>query len=326
MAEQNYYEILGVKRDATNDEIKKAFKKLARQHHPDAGGDEAVFKDISNAFDVLSNKEKRAEYDDMLRYGAFMGTTGNSYSPGSSYSQTYNQGNWRTAVNDFGNLGDFFSRIRSGEGVFGTNWEFNNQPTRGNDLQVNLEVSFEDAFTGADRHVTIRGADGREQRMDVKIPAGAVEGGKLRYRGQGNAGTNGGEAGDLVIVTHIKEHPLYARKGADVLMTLPVSISEAALGTRVVIPSPDKTLVKLRIPAGTTHGSVLKVKGKGAPKVNAQGTGDLLVEVQLAWPAQFNDQQLAALAAYADASATDGADIRPQIAAATATASTAERQ
>ena len=318
MAEQNYYELLGVSKDASADEIKKAFKKLARKHHPDAGGDETKFKEISNAFDVLSDTEKRAEYDDMLRYGAFFSGGANS----GGYNNPYGQGsgNWRTVVNDFGNLGDIFSRIRSGEGVFGTNWDFPKQPSKGNDLQVNLEVSFEEAFHGADKRVTIRTGDKREQAMDIKIPAGAVDGGKLRYKGQGSPGSDGGEAGDLVIVTKLKKHPIYQRKGADVLMTLPVSVDEAALGAQVIIPAPDGSMVKLRVPVGSASGKVLMVRGKGAPRVNGEGFGDLKVEIKLALPKELNDAQKAALAAFAQASTDSAEQIRPAIAKATATA------
>ena len=322
MAEKNYYELLGVKQDASAEEIKKSFKKLARQHHPDAGGDEAKFKEISNAFDVLSDKDKRAEYDDMLRYGAFYpggnqtgGYAGTRYPGGTGGSSG---GGWRTVVSDLGDIGDLFSRIRSGEGAFGTSWDFPRQPTKGRDVQVELEVSFEEAFAGAEKRVTVRSGDGREQVIDVKVPLGAVDGGKLRYKGMGNLGTDGGEACDLVIVTRLKEHPLYRRKGADVLMVLPVSPSEAALGTQVVIPAPDGTMVKLRVPAGSADGKVLLVRGKGAPRVKGEGQGDLKVELRLAIPSQLNDGQRAALEAYQLASDPTAADIRPDIASATA--------
>jgi len=164
----------------------------------------------------------------------------------------------------------------------------------------------------------VRSGDGREQVIDVKVPLGAVDGGKLRYKGMGNLGTDGGEAGDLVIVTRLKEHPLYRRKGADVLMVLPVSPSEAALGTQVVIPAPDGTMVKLRVPAGSADGKVLLVRGKGAPRVKGEGQGDLKVELRLAIPSQLNDGQRAALEAYQLASDPTAADIRPDIASATA--------
>ena len=328
MAEKNYYELLGVKQDASTDEIKKAFKKLARKNHPDVGGDETKFKEISNAYDVLSDQEKRAEYDDMLRFGAFTGSGGGpgGYSGygragGSPFGGGQPGAGWRTVSGDFdfGNLGDIFAHIRNGEGAFGANWSNAPQSRPGRDLQVSLEVSFEEAFRGTEKRVTIRSANGQEQTLNVKVPAGAVDGGKLRYKGQGDAGESGGGPGDLVIVTVLKKHPLYSRKGPDVLMTLPVSVAEAALGAQVVIPAPDGSLVKLRIPNGSKDGKVLLVKGKGAPRVKGQGSGDLRVTLQLALPAELNAEQKAALEAFAAASAPNGQDIRPQIAAATAT-------
>ncbi|MDR2957072.1 MAG: J domain-containing protein [Coriobacteriales bacterium] len=324
MADQTYYQLLGVKQDASTDEIKRAFKKLARKHHPDAGGDETVFKEISNAFDVLSDKDKRAEYDDMLRYGAFFSGGGaHGYRTGAGGAYGPNTGNWRTVINDFGNLGDMFGRIRSGEGVFGTNWDFPGQPAKGRDTQVSLDISFAEAFNGGEKRVTIRSGDGKEQVIDVKIPAGAVDGGKLRFKGKGYPGNDGGEPGDLVIVTRIKKHSLYRRKGADVLMTLPVSISEAALGAQVVVPTPDGSMVRLRIPAGTVSGKVLLVRGKGAPRVKGEGFGDLKVEVLLTLPSQLNPEQIMALEAFAKASGDLAADIRPEIAAATSAATNA---
>jgi curved DNA-binding protein len=324
MAEKSHYELLGVQADASAEEIKQAFKKLARKHHPDVGGDEAAFKDISNAYDVLSDKDKRAEYDDMLRYGAFI-SSGGGPGPGQQYGQGPGAG-WRTVFNDIGNIGDVFSRMRSGEGAFGTNWDFRGQPSKGRDLQVNLEVSFEDAFNGAERRITIKNAAGVDQTLDVKIPAGAVDGGKLRYKGQGSPSQSGGEPGDLVVITKLKKHSLYQRKGADVMMTLPVTIAEAALGAQVVVPAPDGSMVKLRVPAKTASGKVLMVRGKGAPRVNDSGNGDLLVEVRLSLPSDLNPEQIAALEAFAQASDPAAADIRPLIAEATAFVTTTDRE
>ncbi|MCL2632081.1 MAG: DnaJ domain-containing protein [Coriobacteriia bacterium] len=327
MADKNYYELLGVSQEASTDEIRKAFRKLAREHHPDAGGDEAKFKEISNAFDVLSDAEKRSEYDDMLRYGAFFGAGGAGAGAGAGFNRgSYGQygrhgqptGNWRSVVSDFSNIGDIFNRMRSGEGAFGTEWEFPGQPTKGRDIQVNLDISFEDAFSGAEKRVTIKTGDGNKKVLDVKIPAGAVDGGKLRFKGKGNPGSNGGDAGDLTIVTKLKKHPLYSRKGADVLMDLPVSITEAALGSQVVIPAPDGTMVKLRVPAGSSDSKVLSVKSKGAPRVKGTGLGDLRVTLKVTLPKSLNDQQQAALHRFAEASDPTSADIRPLIAELTA--------
>jgi curved DNA-binding protein len=317
-AEKNYYEVLGVKKAASTDEIKKAFKKLARKHHPDAGGDEAKFKEISEAYETLSDTQRREEYDAMLKYGAF--SPGSSASRGGGFGGGAGAGGgWRTVINGadiggLGGIGDIFSRMAHGEGAFGTGWDFGGQrATKGRELQVTLEVSFEEAFFGAQKRVTIRPGDGGERQMDVKVPAGAVEGGKLRYKGKGFEGTNGGERGDLVIVTAIKKHPLYARKGADVLLDLPIGVAEAALGAQIVLPAPDGSKVKLRVPAQTGDGKVFVITGKGAPRVKGKGSGDLKVRVRISLPTELNEGQTAALEAFAAASDPSGLDIRPEI-------------
>ncbi|MDR2105973.1 MAG: J domain-containing protein [Coriobacteriales bacterium] len=316
VAEKNYYKVLGVGEDASTDEIKKAFKKLAREHHPDAGGDEARFKDVSEAYEVLSDKEKREEYDTFLKFGAYGGAAGNGSPFNWSGAGAGGGGSWRTVVTDFGDLGgigDIFDCIRHGEGAFGTQWEFPQQARKGRDVQVTLSISFEEAFKGVEKSVTVRTGDGREQSVTVKVPAGAVEGGKLRYKGRGGEGAGGGAQGDLVIVTSIRPHDLYSRRGANVHLELPVSIAEAALGTQIVVPAPDGSKVKLRIPANTSDGKTFVIRGKGAPRVKGQGCGDLKVQVHITLPDELNAQQKAALEAFAAASDSTGADIRPNI-------------
>jgi curved DNA-binding protein len=319
VAEKNYYEVLGVQKTASTDEVKKAFKKLARKHHPDAGGDESKFKDISEAYEVLSDAEKRREYDTFLKYGAFTGAAGGAYRRSDGVPFDFNrsgQGDWRTVAQDFdlGGIGDIFNRIRHGEGAFGTEWDFPQRAARGRDIQVTLEVSFEDAFFGAEKRVTVRTGDGTEQQIDVKVPAGAVEGGKLRYKGKGGGGTGGAERGDLIIITSIKQHPIFSRKGANVHLELPLSVAEVGLGAHIAVPAPDGSVLKLRIPAGTQDGKVFAVRGKGAPRVKGDGWGDLKITVRLTTPPRLNEQQRKALEAYAAASDPSGVDIRPLIA------------
>ncbi|MDR1013849.1 MAG: DnaJ domain-containing protein [Coriobacteriales bacterium] len=323
VAEKDYYKVLGVKADASTDEIKKAFKKLARKHHPDAGGDEARFKDVSEAYEVLSDKGKREEYDNFLRFGGIGGGAagGGPFPWGSGPGGQGGQGGWRTVVTDFaegGGFGSIFERIRQGEGAFGTDWEFPQRAEKGRDVQVTLLLSFEEAFEGVEKSVTVKAGAGTVQEIDVKVPAGAIEGGRLRYKGRGGEGAHGGARGDLVIVTSLKEHALYSRKGADVHLVLPLGVSEALLGTQVVVPAPDGSKVRLRIPAGTQEGRTFVVRGKGAPRVKGKGTGDLKVKAHIALPKTLNASQRAALEAFAAASDPAGADIRPAIVAATA--------
>jgi len=313
--DKSYYEVLGVDSKATTDEIKKAFKKLARKHHPDAGGDEAVFKEISEAYEVLSDGEKRKEYDNMLKYGAFA-AGGAGAAGGMPYNWGGRGGSY--TVTDFGggsgggfsSIGDIFSRMAAGEGAFGTDWQFGGKKkSKGQDIQVTLEVTFEEAFKGAEKRVTVKSSDGGTQTIDVKVPEGAVEGGKLRYKGKGTAGNNGGQNGDLLIVTSIKPHELYARNGANVLMDLPLSIDEAALGAAVTIPAPDGSKVKLNIPAGTQDSKVFLIKGKGAKRVGGKAAsseyGDLKATARIVVPRQLNEAQREALKAYAALSNDD---------------------
>ncbi|MGN0059461.1 MAG: J domain-containing protein, partial [Coriobacteriales bacterium] len=197
---------------------------------------------------------------------------------------------------------------------FGSDWDFNvNRAQNGRDLQTSIELTFDEAFKGTTKQVSVRiPSTGETESIKVKVPAGAVDGGKLRFRQRGEYGSGGGKRGDLIIVTKIKEHPVYRRDHADVLMDLPVSVEEAILGTRVVVPTPDGSLVKLRIPAGTQDGRVLRVKGKGAHDVKGSGNGDLKVKVKVAIPKSLNAEQRAAIEKFRDAS-PDPAQLRTNI-------------
>ena len=307
----DYYKTLGVSKNATAEEIKKAYRQKARENHPDAGGDEEKFKDINEAYEVLSDEKKRELYD---RYG----TADQNHVP-------YGWGNagaggttvtFEDLFGDAGSWSEILERLRNGEGAFGTNWDFSDigsggfggfgqtpRPQKGQDTTVEMTVTFDEAFNGTMKRVTVR-VPGRPEKttLDVKVPAGAVDGGRVRFRGQGVPGRNGGEAGDLLITTRIAEHPLFSRKGADVLTTAEVSFAEAALGTSVVVPAPDGSKVRVKVPAGTQPGTVLFVKGKGAPRVNGTGTGDLKITIEVPVPTSLNSGQRKALEDYIAAS------------------------
>ena len=301
-ATPDYYKTLGVPRTATADEIKKAYRKLARKHHPDAGGDEGKFKEINEAYEVLSDDKKRKLYD---QYG----TANENQIPQGWGGGSVNVGDiFGGGAGGFGSWADILESIRRGEGAFGTEWDFGGsgfggarqpRPRKGQDMNVTLNVTFDEAFKGAEKRVTVR-VPGRSESetLTVKIPAGAVDGGRLRFKGKGGPGDNGGAAGDLLITTKVEEHPHYRRKGADVLMDVPVSVAEAALGASVVVPAPDGTKVRVKVPAGTQDGTVLTVRGKGAPKVKGEGSGDLRITVKVVVPKQMNDGQRKAMEDY----------------------------
>jgi molecular chaperone DnaJ len=357
----NYYDTLGVKKDASAAEIKKAFRKLARKHHPDAGGDEEKFKELNSAYEVLSDPEKRTEYD---QYGQYFG---GKMPPGAGGPAGYGGGGgggggYSYQQADLGDLGDIFGSVfGGGRGGRGSR-RAAAQPRRGGDLQLDLELSFEQAYEGTTTQIevdrdeicstckgsgakpgtsatscpacggtgvvsegqgmfgfsracprcggsgtviehpctTCRGAGSVTRRVpvSVNVPAGATDGGKLRFKGKGASGTNGGPAGDLYVVTRIRPHQYFSRDGADVVLDLPVTIAEVALGTSVTVPTPAGAKVKLKIPPGTQDGAVFRIRGEGAPKLKGSGSGDLRVKARIAVPKHLNDAQREALEAF----------------------------
>ncbi len=368
----NYYDILGVKKTASADEIKKAFRKLARKHHPDAGGEEEKFKEINEAYETLSDKEKREAYDQYGQY--FGGNVPPGYKPGpgdgfggpqgSAYTQTVNMG-------DLGDLGDIFGSVFGGGRRRGPQGP---QPQRGRDVEMRLDLTFAQAFDGTSTQVEVDGIEncptcggsgaksgtGRKtcsacggsgstsegqgmfgfsrpcptcggegsvlespcsacrgqgkvrmrKPVTVNVPAGASDGGKLRFKGKGEPGVAGGPAGDLYVITRIKKHKYFSRDGADVVLDLPVSIAEAALGVSVNVPTPSGEKVKLKIPAGTQTGKTLRIGGKGAPKLKGGGAGDLKVKVTVVTPKHLSEAQKTALETF---SAESSEDLRAHI-------------
>lgn len=292
----DYYKTLGVPRDADADTIKKAFRKLARTHHPDAGGDEAKFKEINEAYEVLSDEKKRALYDqygtaneNQIPHGWGGAAGGNPFGAGFGGA-------------GFGSWADILESLRNGEGAFGTEWNFGGQPQtprpqKGADKEATLSVTFDEAFSGCEKRIRVgRSGSPEKETLTIKIPAGAVDGGRVRLRGKGGAGVNGGPAGDLLVRVRIAEHPLYTRDKADVLMDLPVTFPEAALGAKIVVPTPSGQKVRLSVPSATTDGTVLTVRGQGAPRLGKEGgTGDLRVTVKIVVPTGLSDEQRRAL-------------------------------
>jgi molecular chaperone DnaJ len=332
----NPYDTLGVPKTASAEEIKKAYRKLAREHHPDQGGDEMRFKEIQGAYDLLSDPDKRQAYD---AYGSTNGRGGPQY-------QEFDLGN-------LGDLADIFGGFFGGGGGF-SGGSRRPQPERGADLQTEVHVAFEDSLKGiqvpvrtevetacsacggsgaepgtapitcpecngrgvtSDSHGlfslshpcprcrgngtivekpcrTCRGS-GRERAQktfQVKIPAGAKDGTKVRLKGRGEAGRNGGPAGDLYVVARVADSPLYERRGADLVVEVPVSYADAALGASVEVPTPDGP-ISLKVPAGSQPGKLLKVKGRGAPKLSGGGKGDLLARLKLTVPEKVGKKE-----------------------------------
>ncbi len=342
---KSLYEVLGVPKNASHDEIRKAYRKLARQHHPDRNpGDtsaEERFKEVQGAYDVLSDPEKRKQYD-AFGDGRMRGGSG-------PQGATFDFG-------DLGDLGDLFGGL-FGRGRGGARQEARGR--RGNDVEASVSLSFEDSLRGVDvvipveletacrecggsgarpgtapticpeckgRGVTSEsqglfalsqpcprcrgngtvieqpcekckgsGRERRTKRYSVKIPAGVKDGTRIRLKGKGEAGYGGAEAGDLYVVTRVAPSKLYERRGdSDLVIEVPVTYPEAALGATVEVPTPEGP-VSLKVPAGSEDGKLLRIRGRGAPKLTGSGKGDLLARVRLTVPKKLTKKEREAL-------------------------------
>jgi len=363
MAAKDYYETLGVPKSASADEIKKAYRRLARKHHPDAGGAEEKFKEVGEAYEVLSDKEKRSQYD---QYGAYFG--GNP-PPGPGAGQGYPGGGFPGGQQyqnvDLGDLGDLFGSVFSGGGGFGgMGGAPRSAAQRGRDLTYEVSLTFDEALSGLSTKVDVQrtencavchgsgaapgtnpvtcpvckgtghtaqgqglfsvsrpcnrcGGSGRivetpcstcrgkgkvvkVKPVTVQIPAGVTDGGKIRFKGKGEPGVGGGPSGDLYVVTKIKPHPYYSRDGADVVLELPITIAEAALGAQLEVPTPDGR-IKIKVAPGTQDGKVYKLPGKGASRLKGSGRGDMRVRIKVVVPHDLDAEEKELLKRFASA-------------------------
>ena len=357
---RDYYEVLGVSKSASEEEIKKAYKKLARKYHPDLNPDnkeaEEKFKEANEAYEILSDAQKKARYDQF-------GFAGVDPSYGAGAGGGYGAGGF-----DFGDLGDIFgSFFGGGFGGFGGTRSNPNAPQRGESLRTSVTISFEEAAFGCEKQVTVErveqcdtcGGTGcekgtsaetcpdchgsgmiqqrrqtplgvmatsapcprcsgkgkiihhpckacrgsgmlrRRKTLKVSIPAGIDNGQTISLRGQGNAGKNGGPAGDLLIVVGVRPHEIFRREGTSVLCEAPITFTQAALGSELEIPTIDGK-VKYTIPEGTQSGTVFRLKGKGIPGLNGRARGDQYVTVYIETPRNLTKEQKDALRKFSE--------------------------
>jgi curved DNA-binding protein len=284
VAYRDYYEALGVPRDASQEDIQRAYRSLARQYHPDVNKDpeaEERFKEISEAYEVLRDPEKRARYD----------SVGQGPAGGADFSGGGAQGGFRDVRTDFGGFGggdfsDFFDSVFGGMGGAGRRRRgFDGFSTRGADQEATLELSLEEAARGGRRHVRL--ADGRE--YDVDIPPGVRDGRLIRLAGEGGGGASGGPTGDLLLRVRIRPHPRFRLEGRDLYMDLPVAPWEAALGASVEAPALEGT-VRVQVPEGSSCGRRLRLRGEGMP--DSQGRrGDLYAELRIVVPKRLTREE-----------------------------------
>jgi curved DNA-binding protein len=294
MEYKDYYKILGVDRNAEEKEIKKAYRKLARQHHPDVNpGDKAAeerFKDINEAYEVLSDREKRRKYDQLGSSWQQWQRTGRD--PGGfDWSQWFSgaqPGGGRVRV-EYGDLGDLFG---SGgfsdffQSIFGGMGAPQARPRRGQDYTQPVEITLEEAFQGTTRMIQ---KDGR--RLEVKIPPGVTTGSKVRMAGEGSAGIAGGASGDLYLEVKILPHFTFEREGDDLRCEVPVNLYTAVLGGEVKVPALGGD-VMLNIPPETQGGRTFRLRGKGMPNLrNPQKRGDLYAKLRIQTPRKLNQRE-----------------------------------
>ncbi len=287
---RDYYEVLGVSRDASADDIKKAFRKAAVKYHPDReGGDEAKFKEASEAYEVLSDTQKRAAYD---QFGHAAGAANPGGAGGGSPFGDAGGFDFNGVQFDFsgaGGFGDIFSEI------------FGGMRNRPRDIQVAIAIDFDDAVHGTTRELNLRVMDRttgerKNENVKVKIPAGIDNGQSVRLAGRGEYGANG-QRGDLYVEVHVRESRDFERHGANLLSRATLDMVDAALGTEIDIATLEGELT-IKVPAGTQPGKILKLTGKGMPIPGTNRHGDHLVEITIEVPHKLSKQQREALEQY----------------------------
>ncbi|WP_127129902.1 DnaJ C-terminal domain-containing protein [Georgenia sp. SYP-B2076] len=322
--EKDFYATLGVAKDADADAIKKAYRKQARKYHPDKNPGDAKaedrFKSVGEAYAVLSDTEQRKQYDALramagggARFSAGTGGAGGGAGFEDLFGGMFGQGapggtrvrystpGSSTGTSGAGGFEDILSGMFGSGGGFGSR----RRPQRGGDITATTRLPFRQALTGSTVQLTV---DGRS--TTTRIPPGVHDGQKIRLRGKGQPGANGGEPGDLIVTVQVDPHPVFSLDGKNVRITVPITFDEAALGATIEVPTPDGSAVKVKIPAGTPSGRTLRVRRKGTTTPTG---GDLLVTVNVVVPNRLSGAAKEAVKAFAEAN--EGANPREGLSA-----------
>ena len=322
--EKDFYATLGVPKNADAAAIKKAYRKLARalhpDHNPDDAASEARFKEVGEAYAVLSDPEQRRQYDGiraMAGGGARFSAPGGGGTGAAGFEDLFG-GLFGGAGGGAGGQRVRYTTSQGGAGfedilggLFGgagggvpAGFRPNRAPQRGVDVEASTTLPFRQAFEGSQVSLQVEG-----RRVNARIPAGVRDGQRIRLRGKGRPGEAGAPAGDLVILVNVEPHPVFTIDGKDLRITVPVTFPEAALGTQVEVPTVDGAIVRVKVAEGTPSGRTLRVRGRGVP--TPHGTGDLLVTVQVVVPQRLSDAARTAVEAFAQA--TGDADVRAEL-------------
>src|SRR5690554_81241 len=289
---KDYYAVLGVSESASPEEIKKSYRKLARKYHPDVSKEDNAdekFKDLGEAYEVLKDPEKRAEYDQLRKYGA---QADGSFQPPPGWQSASGFGGGGYTDADSRQFSDFFEQMFGGGPGPGAGGFRQNMRMRGEDVHARLALFLEEVFNGTEKQVSfaVHEADehgrviARQKTLNVKIPAGMREGQHLRLKGQGSPGFGGAAPGDLLIEIELAPHPLFSVEGRDVVVTVPVAPWEAALGATITVPTVGSK-VNVKVPKGTSSGRKFRLKGKGLP---GKHPGDQIIILQIVIPEQHS--------------------------------------
>lgn len=293
---KDYYEILGVKRSATDKEIKQAYRRLAREYHPDINpGDktaEARFKEINQAYEVLSDPEKRRKYDQFGDKWQFADQFAQAGAQGAHgpYVWEFQQGG--PSPSDFGDMGtaggfeDILSNLFAGRGR-----RTATRPRKGQDIEHPVEITLEEAYRGTTRGLEVRDSQGHHKQLEVKIPPGVDQGSRVRVAGKGGEGYAGGPSGDLYLVISTKPHPTFERKGTDLHTEIPVPLVVAVLGGEVEVPTLKGKKIALKVPPETQNGQIFRLAGQGMPKLGDTSYGDLYAKVKVVLPSGLTPKE-----------------------------------